>query len=205
MNAQARRAIRAAALLAAAILLASCCRYGFVSPEPYLYAPPLEGEPAAWIKLQYVYYTGVRGGPVTMRVRMFIREGQEEKFRPAYIQSLGSVSKTENPKVPMHATRIRPIEDTAIQMRLGFEWTGPELMPTIEVGPPDHQYEAGCSAMQQFNPEPDKVYLVSYTSLPRRCGPECWLPDHCQVAIFLETPTGIGTFKLEPVGEPYVE
>ncbi len=198
MNAQARRATRAAALLAAAILLASC-----VSPEPY--APPLAREPAAWIKLQYVYYTGVRGGPATLRVHMFIREGQEEKFRPAHNQSLGSASKRYNPKVPMHATRIRPAEDTAIWMRLGFEWSGPELGPTIEIGPPRKQYGAGCSATQQFNPEPDKVYLVSYTSLPRRCGPTCWLPAHCQVAIFLETPTGKGTFKLESVGEPYVE
>ena len=184
--------------MAAALLLGSCVS------EPY--APPLEGEPAAWIKLQYVYYTGVRGGPTTLRVRMFIREGQAEKFRPAYNQSLGSVTKYQHPKVPMHAMRIQPVEDTAIRMRLGFEWTGPELMPTIEIGPPEHQYEAGCSAMQQFNPEPDKVYLVSYTRLPRRCGPECWLPeDDCQVAIFLETPTGKGTFKLESVGEPYVE
>ncbi len=181
MNAQARRAIRAATLLAAAILLASC-----VSPEPNVYAPPLEGEPAAWIKLHYVYYTGVRGGPATLRVHMFIREGQEEKFRPAHNQNLGSLSKTENPNVPMHATRIRPAEDTAIRMELGFDWSSLELfpptyptfdskgMPQTYTYPPLYEdYEAGCSATQQFNPEPDKVYLVSYTSLRRRCGRKC--------------------------------
>jgi hypothetical protein len=201
MNAQARRAIRAAALLAAAILLASC-----VSPE--LYAPPLEGEPAAWIKLQYVYRTSkFQAEDTRLRVTMFIREEQEEYyFRPAYNQSynqsLGLVleKKMGNPRVPMHAMRIRSVENTAIRMRLGFEWWW-------EGKPCDEPYEwwescyqvfkIGCSATQQFNPEPDKVYLVSYTTLS--------MPTHCAVAIFLQTPTGNGTFKLEPVGEPYVE
>jgi hypothetical protein len=105
----------------------------------------------------------------------------------------------------MHAMRIKPVEDTAIQMRLGFEWSGPELGPTIEIGPPSKDYEQGCSATRQFSPQPDKVYLVSYTSLPRRCGPDCWLSPRCEVAIFLETSTGHGSFELEPVGEPYVE
>lgn len=199
MNAQARQFIRTAALLAAAILLASC-----VSPE--LYAPPLEGEPAAWIKLQYVYHSEVRGGPVTMHVHMFIRERQEEKFRHAHHKSLASLSKRANPKVPMHATRIRPAEDTAIRMRLGFGWGGLENWgpitytdsgPSYQYPPLYENYEVGCSATQQFSPEPDKVYLVSYTALH--------VPKHCAVAIFLETPTGEGTFKLEPVGEPYVE
>ena len=63
---------------------------------------------------------------------------------------------------------------------------------TAEVGWEPRGQEEGCSATQQFNPEPDKVYLVSYTRLPRRCGRKCWLPAQCQVAIFLETPTGMG-------------
>ena len=101
--------------------------------------------------------------------------------------------------------RIQPVEDTAIRMRLGFEFTGPELGPTIEIGPPLHEYEVGCSATQQFNPEPDKVYLVNYTTLTGETLRHPAVPMHCAVAIFLETPSGNGTFKLEPVGEPYVE
>ena len=57
---------------------------------------------------------------------------------------------------------------------------------------------------QQFNPKPDKVYLVNYTTLTREPLRHPAVPMHCAVAIFLETPTGNGTFTLESVGEPYV-
>ena len=96
-------------------------------------------------------------------------------------------------------------------MRLGFEWIAlvsvlrTPALPTDSQGFPQTAkfvqeptgQEGGCSATQQFNPEPDKVYLVNYTS--------AYVDMDCSVAIFLETPTGKGTFKLESVGGPYVE
>jgi hypothetical protein len=179
--------------LAAALLLAASC----VSP---VHEPPLEGEPTAWIKTEYAWYKGVPEGPTAAHVSLLIREGKAEKFRLAYNQSWGSVT-----------TRIRPVEDTVIRMRLGFKWTTREWVSRTPVLPTDSEgfpqttiwhlvpveQESGCSATQQFNPEPDQIYLAYYS------GP--YVDTDCIVAIFLETPNGDGTFKLEPVGEPYVE
>jgi hypothetical protein len=96
-------------------------------------------------------------------------------------------------------------------MRLGFEWTTREWVSHTPVMPTDSEgfpqvttsyvepvgHESGCSATQQFNPEPDGIYLAYYSG--------AYVDTDCTVAIFLETPTGDGTFKLEAVGEPYLE
>ncbi|MDH4122221.1 MAG: hypothetical protein OEV94_10990 [Deltaproteobacteria bacterium] len=182
--------IRLGMVLAGVLTLGAC-----TAP----YKPPLDTEPHALLKLKYSYNSVLPNK--TLRIRAFVKEGEDEPFRSA-MQMDPPVS-VSGGEVPLQTLLIRPGTDTQISVWLGFWWETQRMETTTSCNSQGmcttssrmvtDYHELGCEQVLKFSPEDQKGYLVDYNNPNVDKG--------CDAMIYEQTILPGGKFKLKPVGE----